>query len=97
MKKILIATVAAASLISLGACGKNNDNPAAANLEAAADNMDDAADNLSGNAEDMVENQADNLHAMADNADDANSTGATDNPATAANVAMGNMVGGAKK
>lgn len=92
MKKFAIAAVAAAGLISLGACGKNNNNPAAQNLEAAADNMDDAADNMSGNAEGMMENQADNMHAMADNADDANATGATDNPATAANVAAGNAM-----
>ena len=94
MKKIAIAAVAAAGLLTLGACNKHDDNPAAQNLEAAADNMDEAADNAAtDNAQDVIQNQADNLHAMADNAADADKNGATDNPATAANVAAGNAVG----
>ena len=90
MKKIAFA-VAAAGLMSLAACGGHK-NEASNNLEMAADANDQVADNLSGNAADMVQNVADNQHAMADNAADANATGATDNPATAANVAVGNTV-----
>ena len=89
MKKIALVAVAA-GLLSLSACNKPNE--ASANLEATADNMDDAADNMSGNSADMMENAADNMHAMADNAADANAMGATDNPATAANVAAGNAM-----
>ena len=95
MKKFAIAAVAAAGLLTLGACNKAGDNPAAQNLEMAADNMDAMADNAATeNGEAMMENAADNMHAMADNAADANdTTGATDNPATAANVAAGNAMG----
>lgn len=94
MKKIALATVAAAGLLTLGACNKAGDNPAAQNLENAADTMDAMADNATTtNGEAMMENQADNLHAMADNAADANESGATDNPATGANVAAGNAMG----
>ena len=89
MKKIAFA-FAAAGLLSLAACGPKND--ASANLENAADNLDAAADNLSGNSADLVENAADNVHAMADNAADANASGGTSDPATAANVAVGNAL-----
>lgn len=95
MKKIAIAAVAAVGLVSLGACNKAGDNPAAQNLEAAADNMDAMADNAATEGQEAVlENSADNLHAMADNAADADDdTAATTNPATAANVAAGNAMG----
>ncbi|WP_375392788.1 hypothetical protein, partial [uncultured Sphingomonas sp.] len=94
MKKIAIAAVAAAGLLTLGACNKHDDNPAAQNLEAAADNLDEAADNATTeNGGAMLDNAADNLHAMADNAADASDNGATANPATAANVAAGNAMG----
>ena len=93
MKKIAIATVAAFGLLTLGACNKSGDNAASQNLENAADNMDAMADNASGNTADVLDNQADNLHAMADNAADADKNGATDNAATAANVAAGNTMG----
>ncbi|WP_419809611.1 hypothetical protein [Sphingomonas sp.] len=93
MKKIAFA-VAAASLLTLGACNKHDDNPAAQNLEAAADANDAMADNATTEAgQDAIQNVADNQHAMADNAADATDTGATNNPATAANVATGNMMG----
>ncbi|WP_425229603.1 hypothetical protein [Sphingomonas sp.] len=86
MKKIVFA-VAAAGLLTLGACNKHDENPAAANLENAADTNDAVADNLSGNAADAVQNLADNQHAMASNAADA---GPAANPAVQANVAAGN-------
>ena len=93
MKKIAIAAVAAAGLLTLGACDHKK-NDASTNLESAADNMDAAADNAStDNGEVMIQNEADNLHAMADNAADADKNGSTDNPSTAANVAAGNMMG----
>ena len=93
MKKFAIAAVAAAGLLTLGACGQKND--ASANLEAAADNMDAMADNATTeNGQDMMQNEADNMHAMADNAADADKNGATDNAAVAANVAVGNAIGG---
>lgn len=93
MKKIAFA-VAAAGLLTLGACNKHDDNPAAQNLEAAADANEAMADNATTEAgEAALENVADNQHAMADNAADAGDTGATNNPATAANVAAGNAIG----
>ncbi|WP_375393323.1 hypothetical protein [uncultured Sphingomonas sp.] len=92
MKKIAIAAVAAAGLLTLGACGQKNE--ASTNLESAADNLDAAADNATtDNGQAIIQNEADNLHAAADNAADADKNGSTDNPATAANVAAGNAVG----
>ena len=95
MKKFAIAAVAAAGLLTLGACNKADNNPAAQNLESAADNMDALADNaVTDNGEATLENQADNLHSMADNAADAADNGATSNPATAtrANFFMGELL-----
>ena len=94
MKKIAIAAVAAAGLLTLTACGGGAENPASQNLEMAADNMEDMADNAATeNAGEAMEAQADNLEAMSENAADASANGSTDNPATAANVAAGNAMG----
>ena len=92
MKKIVFA-VAAAGLLTLGACNKADDNAAAQNLEAAADANEAMADNATTEAgEAVLDNLADNQSAMADNAADASDMGATNDPATAANVAAGNTV-----
>ena len=76
MKKFAIAAVAAAGLLTLGACGKTDDNPAAQNLEAAADNLDEAADNATTeNGEAILENGATDDPATAANVAAGNAIG----------------------
>ncbi len=80
--KILLKATMVAGLLALGACGKNADDQAAANIEAVADNQSDALENqadaaaAAGNDQlhDLLEAQADNVEdrgdAAADKADD---------------------------
>lgn len=71
MKILLKATVAAAGLLALGACGKNADDQAAANIEAVAENHADALENQADAAAAAGNDQLhDALEAQADNVED---------------------------
>jgi len=71
MKILLKATVAAAGLLALGACGQNADDQAATNIEAAAENQSDALENQADAAAAAGNDQLhDSLEAQADNVED---------------------------
>ena len=68
MKNRILAAVAIAGLVTLGACNKT---PQAANVEAVTDNTADNMDAMASNASEKAENSADAVRAAGENKADA--------------------------